>query len=96
MSEQTDVSEATEIYLRHYPGKNDAEFETHFGSTRAALMKTFVQEILNEAMTIEPDWTNLSLDEAGDFVEAEMRHRHPDLSTSALRAIGNFYTYLMR
>lgn len=85
MSEQLDMSEAIELYLRLYPGKNDAEFETHFGSTRAAMMKTHAREILNEAMTIELDWTNLSLNEAGDFVEAEMRH-----SAGPLRAAESF------
>jgi len=96
MSQGSVVSEAIEIYLRNYPGNNDVEFDSHFGTTRAALMKDQVHQILREAMKVEPDWTRMSLNEAGDFVEGEMLKRHPELSTEALRAIGNYYTYLMR
>lgn len=47
-------------------------------------------------MSIRPDWSHMTLNDAGDFVEAEMRARHPDLSPKALECIGNYYTYLMR
>lgn len=52
--------------------------------------------ILNEAMQLEPDWSRLSLNEAGDYVESLMHRRHPELTPKALEAIGNYYTYLMR
>ncbi|ETZ32612.1 hypothetical protein L843_4139 [Mycobacterium intracellulare MIN_061107_1834] len=38
----------------------------------------------------------MSLNEAGDYVEAVMRERHPTLTKQALTAIGNFYTFQMR
>jgi hypothetical protein len=91
-----DLSEAITLYLKHYPGKNDAEFETRYGSELATAAKENVQSILQEAMKVEPDWSRLSLNEAGDFVESVMRDRHPELSKEALTAIGNYYTYLMR
>ncbi|WP_301123839.1 hypothetical protein [Mycolicibacterium fortuitum] len=47
-------------------------------------------------MRIEPDWTTLSLSEAGDYVESVMRDRHPELSAESLECIGNCFTYQMR
>jgi hypothetical protein len=38
----------------------------------------------------------MSLDDAGDHVQAVMHARHPDLTAEALGSIGNYYTYLMR
>jgi hypothetical protein len=47
-------------------------------------------------MRLEPDWSRLSLNEAGDYVESVMHERHPELTPRALEAIGNYYTFLMR
>ncbi len=38
----------------------------------------------------------MSLNEAGDYVEAVMHERHPTLTKQSLTAIGNFYTFQMR
>ncbi len=90
-----DVNEAIVLYLRRYPGSNRTEFESHFGS-RAAIANDKVHELLNEAMRLEPDWNSMTLNEAGDFVEAAMHERHPSLTPQALESIGNFYTFQMR
>ncbi|WP_396908230.1 hypothetical protein [Mycolicibacterium sp.] len=81
--------------LKHYPGRNDAECASHFGPSAAAAQDR-VRELINEAMRIEPDWTTLSLSEAGDYVESVMRDRHPELSAESLECIGNCSTYQMR
>jgi triphosphoribosyl-dephospho-CoA synthetase len=96
MAENINISEALVLYLRHYPGKNDDEFISHYGPEVAAAAKEAVRALLEEAMKLQPDWNRLSLNEAGDYVESAMRDRHPELSTKALECIGNYYTYLMR
>jgi len=96
LSDESGLSEAIVTYLRHYPGKNDAEFDARYGPVRTTAMQARVRDILEEAMTTEPDWRRLSLQHAGDLVESEIRRRHPGLSPEALRSIGNYYTYLMR
>ena len=91
-----DVSDAIIVYLRRYPGKNDAEFQTRFGADGAKAAMEQVRLILGEAIKIQPDWNRMSLNDAGDYVETVMRERHPNLSRGALEAIGNYFTYLVR
>ncbi|MBB4855600.1 hypothetical protein HNP40_003007 [Mycobacteroides chelonae] len=95
-STDIDASDAIVVYLRRYPGKNDEEFQAHFGSGSATAALERVRVILDEAIKIEPDWNRMSLNDAGDYVEAVMHERHPDLSREALVAIGNYFTYLAR
>jgi hypothetical protein len=92
---QVDVSEAIVIYLKKYPGKNTEEFEKAYGD-EAGSVKQLVQVILDEAMRVNPDWSKVDLNGAGDFVESVMSERHPGLTGKALTAIGNYYTYQMR
>lgn len=94
--DKSEASEAVTLYLRRFPGKNDTEFASYYGLTVAPTVRARVQALLTEAMSIEPDWTKLDLNGAGDYVEAIMRERHPDLTQKALVAIGNYYTYMMR
>ncbi|MBE1552236.1 MinD-like ATPase involved in chromosome partitioning or flagellar assembly [Mycobacterium sp. OAS707] len=91
-----DASEAVTLYLKHSPGKNDAEFDAHYGPDRAETARTMVRSLLHEAMRVEPDWNRMTLGQAGDYVKAVMHQRHPELSDQALTAIGNSYTYSMR
>jgi hypothetical protein len=89
------LSEAVALYLKHYPGKNEEEFNSRYGSQSGQALDQ-VKQLLREAMKVEPDWNRLSLNEAGDYVESVMSERHPELSPKALEAIGNYYTFLMR
>ncbi|WP_234820472.1 hypothetical protein [Mycolicibacterium goodii] len=84
-----DVSEALTLYLKHYPGKDDTEFDTFYGTQTAPIARERVRALLDEAISLRPDWSHMTLNDAGDFVEAEMRARHPDLSPKALECIGN-------
>jgi hypothetical protein len=95
MDEPLDTSEAIVTFLKRYPGQNRDEFEARYGPS-ADVVKGEVKKLLDEAMRIEPDWSKLDLNGAGDFVESVMHERHPELSTRALTSIGNYYTYLMR
>lgn len=52
--------------------------------------------LLDEVMALRPDWSRLTSDGAGDFVEAQMQTRHPELSRRALESLGNFVMYLVR
>lgn len=91
-----DISEALALYLKHYPGKNDTEFDAHYGVDVAPAARAAVRQMLDETMSLQPDWSQMSLNDAGDFVETEMHSRHPNLTSKALECIGNYYTYLMR
>ncbi|MBP1823193.1 MinD-like ATPase involved in chromosome partitioning or flagellar assembly [Mycobacterium sp. OAE908] len=91
-----DASEAVALYLKHSPGKNDAEFDAHYGPDRAETARAMVRSLLHEAMRVEPDWNRLTLGQAGDYVKAVMHQRHPELSDQALTPISNSYTYSMR
>ncbi|MCV7444277.1 hypothetical protein AWB91_16775 [Mycobacterium paraense] len=94
-NDDVDLSEALVLYLRGYPASNRAEFESRFGPAAAAVTER-VRVILDEAMRVEPDWDDMTLNEAGDYVQTVMRERHPGLSPQALEAIGNYYTFQMR
>ncbi|WP_292991401.1 hypothetical protein [Mycobacterium sp.] len=94
-SEDFDLSEAIELYLKRYPGSNQEEFVKYYGQASSDALAQ-VKELLREAMQIEPDWSRLSLNEAGDFVESTLRDRHPALTAKALESVGNYYTFLMR
>lgn len=89
------LSDAIALYLKRYPGKNDEEFNAQYGPASESALAG-VKSILREAMQIEPDWNRLSLNEAGDYVEAVIHDRYPELNAKALEAIGNYYTFLMR
>jgi hypothetical protein len=90
-----DLSNAIALYLKRYPGKNEEEFNSYYGSASGTAQEQ-VRLILNEAMQIEPDWNHLTLNEGGDYVESVIHERYPELTPKALEAIGNYYTYLMR
>lgn len=91
-----DINEAIILYLKHYPGRNDVEFDSHYGAATAATARLRVRAVLEEAMKLSPDWNSLTLNEAGDYVESVMHDRHPQLCPKALECIGNYFTFLMR
>lgn len=90
-----DLSDAVALYLKRHPAKNDDEFNARYGSESDAI-EAEVKQLLREATQIEPDWVRLSLDEAGDYVESVIHERHPELTATALQAIGNYFTFTMR
>lgn len=94
-NDEVDLNEAVVLYLSRYPASNRAEFDSRFGPAAAAVME-WVRSVLNEAMRVEPDWDRMTLNDAGEYVEAVMRERHPSLTPQALEAIGNYYTFQTR
>jgi hypothetical protein len=90
-----DLNHAITLYLKHYPGKNLEEFDSYYGSASVNARQQ-VRSILDEVIRINPDWDRLSLSEAAGYVESVKHERHPELTPEALRAIGNYYTYLVR
>ena len=95
MTGDFNLDDAVVLYLKRFPGSNEHEFNAHYGSASDAV-RAEVKLLLREAMQIEPDWNRLSLDGAGDYVESVMHVRYPELTTPALDAIGNYFTYAMR
>jgi hypothetical protein len=90
-----DLSEAIVIYLRHYPGRNETEFEARYGD-ESPTVRRCVREVLAEATQVEIDWSQKALADAAIVVESSIAERYPGLSPDALSAIGNYFTYLMR
>jgi hypothetical protein len=90
---QLDVSEAVEVYLKHYPGKNEDEFRARFGTDAA---REAVRALLDEASSIRIVWADKSLIDIGEEVEMVMQQRHPELSAAALEKLSNYVTYLVR
>jgi hypothetical protein len=95
-AENIDISQAINLYLKHYPGKNDEAFDSFFGPALAHVARAKVRSILDEAMKVDVDWTGRTLIEGGQFVKSVMADAHPELSQQALASIGHYYTYLMR
>lgn len=84
------------LCLKHYSGRHEAEFDAFYGAADAPHARALVRSILDAAMKLEPGWNRMSIDAAGDFVEADVSARHPELSAEALKSICNFCTYLGR
>lgn len=82
--DEIDINEAITLYLKHYPGKNTHAFASYFGPALTLAAEDRVRSILDEAMSIKHDWSSMSLNEAGDYVESVMRDRHPELAFNPL------------
>lgn len=96
MSEYTvDISEAIVVFLKNYPGKNDEEFATIFGSGDGQAFEQ-VRAILTETMRLPLDLSGKSLIEIGESVRQVMHERHPELTAPALKKLGNYFTYLVK
>ena len=90
-----DASEAVTLWLKRSPLSNEAAFTARYGGL-AEQARAVVLALTHEASRLDPDWSRLTLAEAGDWVRSVMSERHPDLSDAALECIANSYTYLMR
>lgn len=88
-----DLSEAVVVFLRHYPGRNDDEFDTRFP---AESVRDAVRALIDETMRIRIEWGEKSLIEIGDEVEEVLAERHPELSDPARRKLRNYFTYQVR
>lgn len=88
-----DLSEAIVLYLQHYPGRNDLEFQARVA---AQAIHDDVRAMLDETMRIRVEWGQKSLSEIGDEVRDVMRERHPELSDAALLRLGDYFTYLVK
>ena len=92
-AQHLDISEAVVVFLKNYPGKNEDEFETLYGT---AADREAVRAILDETSRIRIDGGDKSLVDIGDEVEKVMRERHPELSAAALEKLSNYFTYLVK
>lgn len=88
-----DLSEAIALFLKHYPGRNDEEFQAR---VTAQDRRDAVRAVLDETMRVQVEWGRKSLAEIGDEVRDVMRERHPELSDEALHQLGNYFTYLVK
>jgi len=69
LNHEINASEALTLYLKHYPRKNDIEFDAFYGAQSASTARALVRGLLDEAMSLRPDWSHMTLNDAGDFVE---------------------------
>lgn len=88
-----DINEAIVLYLKHYPSSNKEEFRSVF---KDESHEAAVRAILDETMQTNIEWGHKTLIELGDEVQSIMHERHPELSTEALRRLGNYFTYLVK
>ena len=88
-----DLSGAIVLWLEHYPGRNDAEFQARVTSEA---LRDEVRAMLDETIRIRVEWGQKSLAEIGDEVRDVMRERHPGLSDAAIHRLGNYFTYLVK
>lgn len=58
-----------------------------FGENKATVLLNQIKELVGEVGAIKVDWTKYSLAFAADFVRAEMKKRHPKLSSEAVDAL---------
>ena len=59
-NDEIDISQEVMLYLKHYPGKNDREFDEFYRPERAGDARAAVQALLQEAMSLRPDWSQMS------------------------------------
>ena len=78
------------------PDRDASRLIREFGATEAALLEPEVQAILDEVANIPVDWSKHTLVSAEQEVLAQMRARHPELSETALRAMGWDFTFFWR
>lgn len=86
-------SEAVVIYLKHYPRSNKEEFDLLVTSQ---VDKEAVQKILEETVALPMDFGTKTLKEIGEEAEALLCERHPELSSEAITALRNYFTYLVK
>lgn len=78
------------------PDRDASRLIREFGATEAALLEAKVHAILDELANIPVDWSKHTLLSAEQDVLAQMHARHPDLSETALRALGWDFTFFWR
>lgn len=92
-----DLSTAIVLFLgfgsASSPRKDSARLVQEFGAAQGALYETQVLSVIDEVGDIAVDWSQHSLQSAGEMVRAEMQRRHPDLSDEALRALAWKFTF---
>ncbi|WP_206447162.1 hypothetical protein [Agrococcus sp. KRD186] len=88
-----DISEAILLKLKHYPGPNEADFQSKHPSEAA---QAAVRAILDEAMRIQIESGSKTLIEIGDEVSGVMGERHQGLLADALDELANYFTYLVK
>ena len=70
------------------PRRDRDRLVQEFGPSRAASLEAQVASLLDEVGKIQVDWSNHSLESAGEMVRTDMQARHPDLSDAVLSSIG--------
>jgi len=67
-----------------------------FDSKQAHELEVEVRALLDELNKLQPDWSSLSLAEAGTWASNEMHRRHPELNQDALKALKWAFTWWWR
>ena len=90
-----DLSEAIDLYLCRYPGRNENGFRARYGGD-TEVVRYAVRMVLDETVRIQPRSWEGALTEIGVEVRDVMRERHPSLSDAAIHRLGNYFTYLVK
>jgi len=88
-----DLSSALKVYFglpgSPYPRAHPNEVMAVFGEQMVAQ----VEHLIGEVGALEVNWQSHSPLSAMRWVEAEMRHRHPELSSDAISNLGWAWSY---
>ncbi|MGO1646895.1 hypothetical protein [Agrococcus casei] len=79
-----------------FPISDEAAVATVAGDDDPAVLLAKVRAVVAECLSVNVDWTTLTLERGGWEAERVMRARHPELSRYAVGTLGWAFTYNWR
>jgi len=73
---------------KSYPQRDSARLAKEFGKEEAAELEAQVLSLLNELNSFSVDWSEHTLGSAETLLRSHLHDLHPNLSDTALRAVG--------
>ena len=75
------------------PIRDNSKVLEVFGRTKGQELLDQIDHLIKEANQTPVDWTNATLEEAGDLVRSSVNSRYPGLTDRALNAIAWKFTF---
>ena len=93
----SEFDNAVIIYLgfgtKPHPGSYKEELAAQFGVAKADKLEEQINQLIKVMGTLKPDWSVLTLHEAGEWAKNEMAKKHPELSRQTLDALAWAFTW---
>jgi len=74
-------------------GRYPNEVIAKWGADDGAAIISRIEELEHEAFATAPDWRVETLLEATHRVRSALREKHPELTDSAVQALGNYFAF---